>query len=175
MFVSFICVHTSGRERHSLPTETWLSQTQLTLPESGSSQQKQRCTIISCCPSEAKSSLWQESGSLIPARIVHSCRLFIPFHKGFSIRIRRSSWRIAGSIWDNSRAPAPVTGFKYPRTHPLGQQVCLSKHSLVFCQEVNAVIAHLIQEGLPHLQLVGSQTGATHLTFPLGKNTLGEH
>lgn len=124
------------------------SMAQLTLPESRSSPQKQRCAIISCCTSKAKSLLWQESGSLTPARIVHSCRLFIPFHKELNIMIRRSSWRIAGSIWGNSYSPAPVTSFKYLRTHLLGQQVCLSKHSLVFCQEWNLVIVHLIQEGL---------------------------
>lgn len=64
--------------------------------------------------------------------------------------ISRSSWRIVESIWDNSHPPAPITGFRHLPTHLLGQQVCLSKHSLVSCQEKNLVIVCLvIQEGLP--------------------------
>lgn len=67
------------------------SRTQLTLPESGSSPQKQRCTIISCCTSEAKSSLWQESSSLIPARMVHSCRVFIPWSGDLPGELQKAS------------------------------------------------------------------------------------
>lgn len=84
MFVSFICMHTSGRDRHSLPTEPG-SRTQLTLSESASSPQKQSCTIISCCTSEAKPSLWQESGSLIPGleitgKLLHDQKKGMPGH-----------------------------------------------------------------------------------------------